>query len=381
MDLHGFLGLNDPIGFLVCVTGFSLQVWMARKRRVTFILSIILALFLFITYLTMNENLIPPYRRSYPPVIRIWIPGLGMMWSCSMVFIWIVLTLRDMIPTLNPKFNPERRNLLQLSTGAFVAAPFAAGAFGIVTRKKFVVNEVDVKVPSLPKDLANLRLVQLSDIHLSPFYLEQDLAHVVGVANDLRADVAIITGDLITDQHDPLDRCLLQLSRLKASSGIWGCMGNHERFADAEDYAELRGRMLGINVLRHKAARLKFGAHAINLVGVDYQSRRSPYLAEVEELVNVGDTNVLLSHNPDVFPAAISKGFDLVLAGHTHGGQINVEILDKNLNLADFSTQYTKGLYTEATSSIYVNSGLGTIGMPVRLGAPPEVTLIRLCAS
>lgn len=381
MDLHGFLGLNDPIGFVLCIAGFSLQVWMARKRKLTLILSVILALFLFITYLTMNENLIPPYRRSYPPVIRIWIPGLGMMWSCGMIFIWIVLALRNMIPPLNPAFNPERRNALKLTTGALIAAPFAIGTFGIITRKKFVVREVDLKVPSLPSDLNNLRLVQLSDIHLSPFYLEKDLAYVVDAANELRGHMAIITGDLITDHHDPLDRCLLQLSRLRTSSGIWACMGNHERFAGAEDYAEARGHSLGINFLRQQAVRLKFGNHAMNLVGVDYQSKRGPYLIGVEELVTVGETNVLLSHNPDVFPVAASKGFDVVLAGHTHGGQINVEIFDKNLNLADFGTPYTKGLYTEATSSIYVNSGLGTIGMPVRLGSPPEITQIRLCAS
>jgi hypothetical protein len=91
--------------------------------------------------------------------------------------------------------------------------------------------------------------------------------------------------------------------------------------------------------------------------------------------------NLLLSHNPDVFPVAAAKGFDLTLSGHTHGGQINFEILGRNLNITDFFTPYTKGLYTQPTSSIYVTSGLGTIGMPVRLGAPPEITLIRLCNS
>ena len=75
------------------------------------------------------------------------------------------------------------------------------------------------------------------------------------------------------------------------------------------------------------------------------------------------------------------KGYDLVLAGHTHGGQVNVEIFEKNLNIASFVTPYTKGLYTGAASAVYVNSGIGTIGMPIRLGAPPEITLITLCDS
>ena len=91
--------------------------------------------------------------------------------------------------------------------------------------------------------------------------------------------------------------------------------------------------------------------------------------------------NLLLSHNPDVFPVAAKQGFQLTLAGHTHGGQINIELGHTNLNIADVFTPYTKGLYQTPESAIYVTSGLGTIGVPVRLGAPPEITLIRLCAS
>jgi predicted MPP superfamily phosphohydrolase len=133
--------------------------------------------------------------------------------------------------------------------------------------------------------------------------------------------------------------------------------------------------------LRRASTELKFGNSRINLVGVDYQRRHAPYLVGVEKFVQPGAFNLLLSHNPDVFPVAANQGFDLTLAGHTHGGQINVEILGENLNPADFITPYTKGLYTKPNSAIYVTSGLGTIGMPVRLGAPPEITLLRLCRS
>ena len=104
-----------------------------------------------------------------------------------------------------------------------------------------------------------------------------------------------------------------------------------------------------------------------------------PYLERVEELVTPDVFNLLLSHNPDVFPVAARKGFALTLAGHTHGGQINLPVAGANLNVADLATPYTKGSYALAASSLYVNSGLGTIGVPVRIGAPPEITLIRLC--
>jgi uncharacterized protein len=158
-------------------------------------------------------------------------------------------------------------------------------------------------------------------------------------------------------------------------------MGNHERFAKVQNYTQANARELEMHFLRHEAASVKFGNHRINVVGVDYQPGHTVYLENVEELVERDSFNLLLSHSPDVFPVAAQKGFDLTLAGHTHGGQINVEILGENLNVADFFTPFTKGLYTSGKSSVYVNSGLGTIGMPVRIGAPPEITLIRLCSS
>ena len=94
-----------------------------------------------------------------------------------------------------------------------------------------------------------------------------------------------------------------------------------------------------------------------------------------------GATNVLLSHNPDVFPVAASQGFDLTISGHTHGGQVNFEILEQGVNIARFFTPYVYGHYVHDDRSLFVTRGIGTVGAPARLGAPPEVALIRLCAS
>ena len=88
---------------------------------------------------------------------------------------------------------------------------------------------------------------------------------------------------------------------------------------------------------------------------------------------------MLLSHNPDVFPVAARKGFPLTISGHTHGGQVRIEILGQDLNVARFFTPYVDGLYRRGDSSIFVSRGIGTIGLPARLGAPPEVALITLC--
>ena len=95
-------------------------------------------------------------------------------------------------------------------------------------------------------------------------------------------------------------------------------------------------------------------------------------------MLSPGALNVLLSHNPDVFPVAAQQGWDFTLAGHTHGGQVNFEILHYGMNVARFYTPYVYGLYTAGRSSIYVTRGIGTIGMPARLGAPPEISVLRL---
>jgi predicted MPP superfamily phosphohydrolase len=105
----------------------------------------------------------------------------------------------------------------------------------------------------------------------------------------------------------------------------------------------------------------------------------SRYLVGAEKMIRPAALNVLLSHNPDVFPVAARQGWHFTISGHTHGGQVNVEILRQDLNIARFFTPYTMGLYRIGPSSIYVSRGIGTIGVPVRLGAPPEVALLRLC--
>jgi len=117
----------------------------------------------------------------------------------------------------------------------------------------------------------------------------------------------------------------------------------------------------------------------LNFAGVDYQELKAPYLVGAEAWTLPGAFNVMLSHNPDVFPVAVRKGYPLTIAGHTHGGQVRVEILGTDLNVARFYTPYVDGLYREGSSAIFVSRGIGTIGVPARLGAPPEVALIRLC--
>src|SRR5262249_48318117 len=113
------------------------------------------------------------------------------------------------------------------------------------------------------------------------------------------------------------------------------------------DYTAQAAARFGVRFLRGQRETLRFGNSVVNLAGIDYQpwSERRNYLAGKEKLVTPGAINVLLSHNPDVFPAAAHQGYNLVLAGHTHGGQISVEILDQYINPARFFTPFIYGTY------------------------------------
>ena len=293
----------------------------------------------------------------------------------------VYLAFKAIAKRLGAEFNPGRRRALNAAGNVLMAAPFVVMGYGaMVERLGFRVRELDVPLPGLPLDLDGLRILQISDIHLSAFLHESDLARVIDMALDVRPHVAVVTGDLISSRGDPLDACIRQLARVKSDAGTFGCMGNHERYAGVERYAAEAGARAGIRFLRGEAQTLRFGNSVLNLAGVDYQSLadRGHYLRGAERLVVPGAANVLLSHNPDVFPVAARQGYNLLLAGHTHGGQVTVEILDQSINPARFFTPYVYGLFRAGRSAAYVTRGIGTIGIPARIGAPPEISVLRL---
>jgi predicted MPP superfamily phosphohydrolase len=293
------------------------------------------------------------------------------------------------VPASEPE-NPSRRYFFQTATYFAGAVPFVGALYGFAAeRLRFTVERVEVPMPDLPHALDGLRIAQLSDIHLSGYMTREQVRRAVDMANDLGAELAVVTGDFITGARDPLEECVEELARLRAPLGVWGCNGNHEIYAGCEDLAaELLG-LAGIRVLRKDNAEIVWREQAVNLIGVDYQrtrqlnGRRALMLEGVEPLVRRDVPNILLSHNPNAFLRARELGIELTLAGHTHGGQVNVEILEQQINPARFMTDFIAGLYQQSSplgvrTSLYVNRGLGTVGTPVRIGAPPEITLLTL---
>jgi predicted MPP superfamily phosphohydrolase len=297
----------------------------------------------------------------------------------------VVLPMHWAIRRLRSHFDrpaePARRKLLEVASNAALAAPVAFVGYGtFIERTNFHVREIDVPVANLGPGLEGLRILQLSDIHMGAFLSERELAKIVDASKEHRAHLAVVTGDLISLEGDPLDACIRQLARIKTDAGAFGCMGNHERYALAEDYCQEAAARVGIRFLRKEAEILHFGGSALNLAGVDHQSRYGgrKYLVAVDNLKQPDSFNLLLSHNPDVLPVAAQQGWDLMLSGHTHGGQINVEILDQAITPGRFLTPYIYGKYQMQNTAAYVTRGIGTVGIPARIGAPPEITVIRL---
>lgn len=313
----------------------------------------------------------------FPPLVTHWTQAAGLITGFCITSTAILAVLMRGIPP----FRSDRRRIFRAAGAAVLAAPAVVTAFGILERTDFHVSETKLPVPNLPRDLEGLRIVQVTDVHLSAFLSEKQLARVIDMANETRCHLAVMTGDLITRPGDPLDACIRQIGRLRADAGVFGCLGNHEYYCACEDYVTRECGRRGIRFLRSEATDLRFGSATMNLAGVDYQQMHTNYLAHTADLVAGGKLNLLLSHNPDVFRTAAAQGWNVVLAGHTHGGQVNVEILHRNMNVARFYTPWVRGAYHLGGSAIYVSSGIGTIGMPIRLGAPPEISVVQLCAS
>jgi predicted MPP superfamily phosphohydrolase len=316
--------------------------------------------------------------------------------------------------------NPSRRYFFQTATGVAGALPFLGALYGFAAeRLHYVIHEVPVPIANLPPALEGLRIAQLSDIHMSGYMTPDQVRRAVDMANDLAPDLAVITGDFITGAGDSLADCVAEIARLRATLGTWGCNGNHEIYAGFEDLAQELFDRAGMRLLRQENAQLIWRGAPFNLIGVDYQRQRTvqgrpfPMLQNIHPRVRRDVPNILLSHNPNAFPRAAELGIELTLAGHTHGGQVQVEILDHSFSPARFITTFTAGLYHHplgtqsprpnlaqalapasapssltaslattnpqpAVSALYVNRGLGTVGAPIRIGVPPEITLLIL---
>src|SRR5579863_9405812 len=165
----------------------------------------------------------------------------------------------------------DRRRFFQAASALAGAIPFGAGAYGfLIGRHDYHVHQVDLPLSGLPKELEGLRIAQLSDIHIGSYMSAADVRRAVGMANELQPDLSVVTGDFLTGRNDPLEICISELARLKAPLGVWGCNGNHEIYADAQERAAELFADHGMKLLRQERFEINWRGGKLNLIGVDY---------------------------------------------------------------------------------------------------------------
>lgn len=280
--------------------------------------------------------------------------------------------------------SPARREIL---ASAVISTPFVAGAYGLLYgRLNLETTEPVIRLPRLPRAFDGFRICQLSDIHIGPFMPAEEIRRYAAMANEQKADMIVLTGDFVTFDGTTQYAVVDALRGLHAPYGVWGCLGNHDAWCVVEDSITELFRQTGVRMLRGANVPIVAGAESFNLIGVDFQSARrfgpSPavprLLGDIEHLVDPHRVNILLSHNPDTYDRAAELGIDFSLAGHTHGGQLALEFISPEIAPSRIVTPYVAGWFGKAGGQLYVNRGIGTIFLPMRVGAPPEMTVYKL---
>lgn len=246
-----------------------------------------------------------------------------------------------------------------------------------VRRHWVVVRHVTLPVRDLPAAFDGLRVAHLSDLHIGGFMPRSTGERWVRMANREGADLVAVTGDLVTSGTAFHQDIAHVLGGLKAPLGVFVSMGNHDYFGDGEPLTTLL-REQGLEVLRNTSVALERGGAKLRIAGVDDTWTKRANLDQALADPQPGVPTLLLAHDPDLFPAAADRGADIVLAGHTHAGQVGVPFLVRQLNLSRLKHEFTYGVYRRGDSTLYVHAGLGITGPPLRLGAAPEIVILTL---
>ncbi|MGH9327295.1 MAG: metallophosphoesterase [Terriglobia bacterium] len=284
---------------------------------------------------------------------------------------------------------PDRREFFKKAATTLGAVPFVAGAYGVVYgRLNLKTTHQRIPLRRLPRAFEGFSILQLSDLHIGPFMTGTQIRRIVEISNHLRPDLIAVTGDYVTWDASTQYAVVDALSGLRAPYGVVGCLGNHEIYTHTEDSITRLFAGCDIHILRQAQKPIFIGQDYINLIGVDFQTHSHfghagrghvrTYLEGVDRLMMPGTVNILMSHNPNTFDRAAELGIDLSLAGHTHGGQVALEFLSVDISPARLITPYVSGRFTKPGGQLYVNRGIGTIGFPIRLDAPPEITVYHL---
>ena len=364
-----------------------------RGRRVALALLQALATLVFFAFLRASRagvELDGPLRFAVEPVLVFVVLSLPLL-----VLVGVPLSLAQRLPQREPApepaeplppgpaepralSEPRRVFLVRAATGLLGGAA-ALSAFGIAEAERDPeLTRRDIFLEDLPPAFDGLTILQLSDLHTGALMTEARLLRIARHAAALQADVVVLTGDLIDLSERAAPGYTRALRDLRGRLGTFAILGNHDYFASARA-VERAVRDAGQTFLRNTGARLERGAASLWIGGVDDPSRDSPRGPSPRLALRGAapeEKRIVLAHRPQLFEECARAGSDLVLSGHTHGGQV---ALSPAWSFARLLGPYTMGYYRKGKSQLYVHRGMGTVGpAPLRLGSPPELALLTL---
>jgi uncharacterized protein len=275
----------------------------------------------------------------------------------------------------------------------FIFSAAAAGAVAIAgdsvllePNRPHIVRR-DFSLTRWPERLNGFTIALLSDFHYDPCFSVHPLHAAIPLVSGLRPDLIVLTGDFVSvpaigDNAKAAlaaEPCAQVLRQMSAPHGLWAILGNHDCETDPEQVTRAL-RAEGIHVLNNQSEAIERDGARFWLGGVDDVISGTPDLAETLRSIPGSEAVILLAHEPDFADEASKFAIDLQLSGHSHGGQIRIPLIPP-LYLPELAKKYVMGTYQVGPLPLYTNAGLGTIGLPVRLNCPPEITLITLRSS
>lgn len=333
------------------------------------------------------DRLIPKFAVS---AIFIWhFIGLGLLTLIGVALIPILLGQKLISGRTPAKVGPSaetsswsRRDFLRF--GAAIAPPIFT--FGLTGIAMYQLNQVRIRrfvlpIVDLPNALDGMTIAQVSDMHVGRFTKGEVLEKTVRLVNELRADLVLLTGDLINDALADLDTGLDLTRRMEARFGLAIIEGNHDLIENPREF-ETRVRASGIPFLLDESMIINVRGFPVQLLGLRWtrvygEKRDAAIGAEVKKLLerrNADAFPILLAHHPHAFDAAADSGMPLILSGHTHGGQL---MLNEQTGFGPALFRYWSGLYERGASKLIVSNGVGN-WFPLRVNAPAEIVHITL---
>jgi predicted MPP superfamily phosphohydrolase len=243
------------------------------------------------------------------------------------------------------------------------------------------ITETDIWLRRLNPAHDGLKIVQLSDIHHSLYTPIEEVQRAIHLANLLRPDVIALTGDYVTLSETYIWPVARALGKLRARLGVFAVLGNHDFQVDA-DVVTRALQAQRIRVLRNSHFALRRGSAVLWIAGVDDLWWRAADFGEALRHLPARDPKILLCHNPIGVRLAAKYGVDLMLSGHTHGGQVKLPFVGSVYGRSRLGERFVEGWNRLDGTQIYVSRGIGKVLLPIRFNCPPEIALFRLrCAS